>query len=280
LICRQTADTLIAAVDKSSAYVLNSVIVILLKDEINLSYNYICSLLNSKILRFAYRQLVQEESRAFAEVKPVNLRKLPIRRIDFTTPEDERARLLGEAQGLYESGAYESLLAFIEARLAAEPEEADVVHDVLAYLAERMMMLKRQEQQQIAAFNLDLEGVTDAETFEALREHGKWESSLWKAEACRPFVDEGSRTTRHLDESVGWNEDCFKAFVKMLAGRVTNLSDVIAVYRRHHSNAQALQQRIEETDRSIDQIVYQLYGLTEEEITLVSGSGVVEGEEG
>jgi hypothetical protein len=76
---------------------------------------------------------------------------------------------------------------------------------------------------------------------------------------------------------LGWNEDCFKAFVKMLAGRVTNLSDVIAVYRRHHSDVQALLQRIEETDRLIDQIVYQLYGLTDEEKALVSGSGVVEG---
>jgi hypothetical protein len=84
-------------------------------------------------------------------------------------------------------------------------------------------------------------------------------------------VDEGSRTTRHLDESVGWNEDCFKAFVKMLAGRVTNLSDVIAVYRRHHSDVQAVLRRIAATDRLIDQIVYRLYGLTEEEIAVVEG---------
>jgi hypothetical protein len=59
----------------------------------------------------------------------------------------------------------------------------------------------------------------------------------------------------------------------MLVGRVTNLSDVMAVYRRHHSDVQALLQRIAATDRLIDQIVYQLYGLTEEEIAVVEGNG-------
>jgi hypothetical protein len=243
---------------------------------------YLLSLLNSKIAQFyMYHLVFAMSSGAFIKARANHYARLPIRRIAFTTPEEERARLLEKVQRLYEAGEYEALLAFVEARLAVEPEQtnpgsaSDVVHDLLAYLAERMMALNRQKQQRIDIFMLDLEGVTDAETFEALSEHGKWESSLWKAEACRPFVDEESRTTRHLDEGLGWNEDCFKAFVKMLAGRFTNLSDVIAVYHRHHPDVQALQQRIAETDRLIDQIVYQLYGLTEEEIAVVEKGGSV-----
>jgi hypothetical protein len=104
-----------------------------------------------------------------------------------------------------------------------------------------------------------------------LSEHGKWEASLWEAKACRPFVDKESRSTRHLDESLGWNEDCFKVFVKELAGRVSNLSDVVGVYRRHHPDLRALVRRIAATDHLIDLIVYQLYGLTEEEIAVVEG---------
>jgi hypothetical protein len=92
-------------------------------------------------------------------------------------------------------------------------------------------------------------------------EHRKWASSLWKDEACRPFVD----------ESLGWNEDCFKAFVKMLAGRVSGLSKVVGVYRDHHPPYRELVQRIEATDRLIDLIVYRLYGLTEEEVAVVEG---------
>ena len=80
------------------------------------------------------------------------------------------------------------------------------------------------------------------------------------------------RTFRHPDESLAWNEDCFKAFVKMLAARVASLSDVIGVYRRHHPAYRQLVQRIEATDRLIDLIVYRLYGLTEEEIAVVEGA--------
>ena len=48
--------------------------------------------------------------------------------------------------------------------------------------------------------------VTNAETIGDLKERGKWESSLWKAEAYRPFMDDESRSARHLDESLGWSE--------------------------------------------------------------------------
>lgn len=39
----------------------------------------------------------------------------------------------------------------------------------------------------------------DADIFEVLSEHGKWEASLWKDPACRPYVDQESRSTRHLE---------------------------------------------------------------------------------
>jgi hypothetical protein len=74
-----------------------------------------------------------------------------------------------------------------------------------------------------------------------------------------------------LDESLAWNEDCFKAFVKMLEGQIANLSDVVGVYRRYRRAVGALVQRIAATDWLIDQMVYRLYGLTEEEIAVVEG---------
>lgn len=81
------------------------------------------------------------------------------------------------------------------------------------------------------------------------------------------------RSTRHLDESLGWNEEAFKAFVKALAGSVGNLSDLVRVYRKHHPRYHELLDRITRTDSLIDQIVYKLYGLTEEEIAIVEGGG-------
>jgi thioredoxin-like negative regulator of GroEL len=94
----------------------------------------------------------------FAQVKLVDLRALPIRRIDFTTPDKRRADLLAEALALYEAGDREALLSCVDARLNARPEEADVVHDLLASLAETMIDLHERRAAVLERFWLDLEG--------------------------------------------------------------------------------------------------------------------------
>jgi hypothetical protein len=84
-------------------------------------------------------------------------------------------------------------------------------------------------------------------------------------------VDQESRSTRHLDESLGWDRDCYEAFAGMLAGKTSVTGPIIDVYREHHPPYKRLIERIASTDRLIDQIVYRLYGLTEEEIAVVEG---------
>jgi hypothetical protein len=44
---------------------------------------------------------------------------------------------------------------------------------------------------------------------------------------------------------------------------------MVEVYRAHHAGYKALVERI--TDRLIDQVVYRLYGLTEDEVAVVEG---------
>ncbi|MBI4746725.1 MAG: hypothetical protein HY786_09370, partial [Deltaproteobacteria bacterium] len=101
IVCSQTSDTLIAAIDENGYYVLNSIIAIHIL-ETSYDLKFIIALLNSKLLKFIYRNLTQEEDRIFAEVKPVNLRKLPIPRISFKTSEKKRKKKLAEAIALYE----------------------------------------------------------------------------------------------------------------------------------------------------------------------------------
>ncbi|MDD1745834.1 MAG: hypothetical protein LUQ20_08525 [Candidatus Methanoperedens sp.] len=50
------------------------------------------------------------------------------------------------------------ILDFIGARLSAAPEESDVVHDLLAYLAERMIEMNREKNNEIKGFLRWLEG--------------------------------------------------------------------------------------------------------------------------
>ena len=71
---------------------------------------------------------------------------LPIRRISFSTPEPERARLVAELKAHYQAGKFEEILSSVEACLPKDAEgnfitakeKSDVVHDLLAFLAEQM----------------------------------------------------------------------------------------------------------------------------------------------
>ena len=49
------------------------------------------------------------------------------------------------------------------------------------------------------------------------------------------------------------------------------LSALLKVYERYAPGYRDLTERIARTDRLIDQIVYQLYGLTDDEIAIVEG---------
>ncbi|MEA3310025.1 MAG: hypothetical protein U9Q70_11030, partial [Chloroflexota bacterium] len=131
--------------------------------------------------------------------------------------------------------------------------------------------LHKQKQTRVDAFWADLAAATDAATFEDLREHGKWEQNLAKVPACLPFVDAESRSTKHLDESLGWDADCYAAFVGLLAGKRAVTAAVQRVYTVHAPAYTALVARIAATDRLIDEVVYRLYGLTAEDIAVVEG---------
>lgn len=83
IIMRQTSDSIRATFDKNSFYVLNSILVFKIKHEFNhVNYKFTLAVLNSKLNNYIYRNLTQEKGRTFAEVKPANVRKLFIPKID------------------------------------------------------------------------------------------------------------------------------------------------------------------------------------------------------
>jgi len=83
-----------------------------------------------------------------------------IRRISFITPAPERARLGAELQQLYAEGKHVEIIARVDACLPkdgkgnfiADQEKSDVVHDLLAFLAERMLEMNKQKQQEFKGF--------------------------------------------------------------------------------------------------------------------------------
>jgi hypothetical protein len=78
ILIRQTANRILAAYDDEQWYCLKSGLILQLSESSELGYKYLLGLLNSKLLDFIYRDLVNEDVRIFPEVKPIQLFKLPI----------------------------------------------------------------------------------------------------------------------------------------------------------------------------------------------------------
>ena len=75
IIMRQTSDSIRCVYDEEAFYVLDSILV-LKKNTNEYDYKYIATVLNSTLADYLYKKLTQEEGRTFAQVKPVNVRKL------------------------------------------------------------------------------------------------------------------------------------------------------------------------------------------------------------
>lgn len=122
---------LVAAVDEAGAYYpLNNFSYITGAGPYDLFF--LCALLCSSLMNRVFAARYHDYN-----IKPAYLRRLPVRRIAFATPPALRQALAAEARALPD----EALPAFADARLAATPAQADVVHDLLANMARRVAAL-------------------------------------------------------------------------------------------------------------------------------------------
>ncbi|HMB45956.1 MAG TPA: hypothetical protein VKL21_09045, partial [Candidatus Methanoperedens sp.] len=148
------------------------------------------------------------------------------------------------------------ILEFIGARLSAVPEESDVVHDLLAHLAERMIEMNKEKNAEIKGFLRWFEGEIGAPVEEltnkiAIKEYYEagFDALAGALAKNKKKLKEGYDPTRREPKEKLQTE--FNASVGKLA---------------------PLLKRIEATDKLIDQIVYKLYGLTPDEIKIVEES--------
>ncbi len=136
----------------------------------------------------------------------------------------------------------------------ASQEKSDVVHDLLAFLAERMLEMNKQKQQEIKGFLGWLESYLGA-----------------KVEDLTPKT-----------KLQGYYEHDYESFLAVLKKNRKKLAidparrepgeALRAEFEGSVSKLGPLRERIKRTDELIDAIVYRLYGLTEEEIRIVEGS--------
>ena len=193
----------------------------------------------------------------------------------MTFSEKERTYFLEEAKNLYanyfDNENLDCVLEFVNHHLSKDPEESVVVHDLLAFLAEEMIRLNKEKQ---------------AAQKEFLR---------WLETTLRIFPDKEGRNGIDVLTGKGKLADypgnyqkgepplTFEELLDILRknkGRLgVSLSDAGLVERLRNQYEESLErvlplkERLAKTDALIDQVVYRLYGLTEEEIGVVEGRG-------
>ena len=237
---------------------MDALYVFRLAENTHLNAHFLIAILNSRFLTFVYRYFAQEEGRVLAQVKADNLYPLPIRRIDFTTPATKRAAQFEKAKPLYEKsvadGDAQCALHFVETEL--QTGRMDVVHDLLAFLAERMMAMNQQKRTTAKQF------LTDLKDFHGIDVHSLNPKTklneFWKLEAAELFAHLRKNAKLLVTQSVRFTEAAEEK--------------IRARFSKSRATLVPLEAQIAFTDRLIDQIVYRLYGLSEAEIKIVEGA--------
>jgi hypothetical protein len=129
-----------------------------------------------------------------------------------------------------------------------------VVHDLLAFLAEKMLEMNKQKQQEIKGFlgwlegfvGVKVEDLTPKTKLQGFYEHD-YESFL--------AVIKKNRKKLAIDPSRREPAEALRAEFEGSLGKLL-----------------PLRERIRQTDELIDATVYRLYGLTEEEIEIVENA--------
>jgi hypothetical protein len=216
---------------------------------------FILALFNSRFFEWRFRLTSTNNN-----VNNYEIHSLPFRRIDFTTTRQERRNAVEEATKLYEAGSYAAVARWAEQELDWTPEaghtaegRSDTVHDLLAHLAGTMT-------------------ATHEERVETERTWREWVEALLPSnhKLTKTFLERGW-IEAGLRE--GWPGVLAGFQAKKAVPGAKDLQKLKRETEQALSELRPLYERIRSTDELIDQIVYRLYGLTEEEISVVESGG-------
>jgi TaqI-like C-terminal specificity domain/Eco57I restriction-modification methylase len=233
---------------------------------------FLLATINSSLIEFFYRSKTAVYRGGYLRFFTQCVNETPIRRINFTTSSSERARCLDKARLLYQQCVskddQDCVLGFVKHHLSKEPEESDVVHDLLAFLAEEMLRLnkeKRAMQKTFLAYFVD--------ALQVKSEQGKAGIEVLTGKSrLLEFAGDYQKGEEPLAPDALW-EIVQKNRSRLNARRVGLKERVLAHYQESLDQVLPLKEQLRRTDALIDQVVYCLYGLTEEEIAIVEGKG-------
>jgi hypothetical protein len=254
---------------EDSYYALNTVYIIIPKSNEQVNVSFLAAILNSPVSDFLYKLLfgaltIRGGYIRFREY----LQYLPIPNINFTTASDRRQEYLQNIINLYQqyqiNNKSDTILNQIDHHLNQQLSEADVIHDFLAYLAEQMIELNKQKQTEAKGFLTWLERLIGTE-IDHLTNKSKIQNYLGD----------------YYKQNQGDNHLTFDELISILKKNQKKLQidptvrkEQEILEREYQSSLNTLlpiKKQLKQCDWLIDEIVYRLYGLTEEEKAIIQG---------
>jgi hypothetical protein len=114
------------------------------------SIDFIAAVFNSRLLTWFYRERTQETGKVHPQVHIKHTSSLPVHRMSFITPSGTRLELVERISQLFAvftvDGDPARIMDIAQHQLSKRPERTDVIHDLLAYLAEQMSELHKKRQ--------------------------------------------------------------------------------------------------------------------------------------
>jgi hypothetical protein len=216
------------------------------------------ALLNSKLLEWRFSLSISNNHVSTAEIA-----ELPVPRINFTTPPNERQQLTQQAIGAYDLGDNTGVLQRVHAHIDAD--QTDVVHDLLAHLAQCMIDLNKQKQAEVKRFLAWVEQRLD---IQPKKDGATGIDSLTGKTIIQNYLGD----YRKGEDELPWREFHYRLYQnrnRFAASLSDAEGDIQTEYEKSLATLVPIKHDLARTDALIDKIVYRLYGLTDEEIELI-----------
>lgn len=255
---------------------------------------FLLALLNCSLINMFYTEHYFQ-----VNIEAYTLGELPIRRIFFTTSSQERRLALEQLRRQYQEGNFRSVLSVVESYVPKDE------NGNLQILSQSITVKEAVEKGFIAPEDVYKYTLTDSD-LSGLDEHG---DALEKSDVVHDFLTylvkeiiekkkakhaETKGFLRWLEAYIGVSIEELKNKTKLRAYDQQNLTEFLRSLEQNHrritkvdikgrearekikaefDNSMAklkpVKERIEKTDWLIDEVVYRLYGLTDDEIKLV-----------
>ncbi|MCL5238744.1 MAG: N-6 DNA methylase [Nitrospirae bacterium] len=208
----------------------------------------ILALLNSSLWEWRFRLTSTNN-----HVNSYEIDSMPMPPISFISPSMERKEFAEAAIELYDDSIYEDIIKWADHEITLKRN--DTIHDFLAFLTKEIIDLNKAKNDETKGFvkwlereiGAEIEDLINKTAIKEYHEHGfEHLLDVLKKNKNKLSIEPSNRKTQELLE---------KHFTK----------SVLVL--------EPVKEKIKITDNLIDQIVYKLYGLTDEEITIVEGNG-------